>query len=93
MTTQFAGDVTYPGQTGVLNASWLDTNSSCNYVYTPGITYTPTYTYTGPTNRIRLTMTEVERLRTRAKKDKQLRDILAKFTDSIEVTIDFGEDK
>lgn len=40
---------------------------------------------------IRLTMTEVERLRVAAKKDKALRETLEKFTDHIEVIVDFGK--
>ena len=38
---------------------------------------------------IRLTMAEVERLRVAAKKDKELRATLEKFTDLIEVQVDF----
>lgn len=38
---------------------------------------------------IRLTMSEVERLRVAAKKDKELRATLEKFTDLIEVVVDF----
>lgn len=40
---------------------------------------------------IRLTMAEVERLRVAAKKDKALRETLEKFTDHIEVIVDFGK--
>jgi hypothetical protein len=38
---------------------------------------------------IRLTMSEVERLRVAAKKDKDLKKTLEKFTDHIEVIVDF----
>lgn len=38
---------------------------------------------------IRLTLSEVERLRAIAKKDKEVKAILAKFTDQIEITVDF----
>jgi len=40
---------------------------------------------------IRLTMAEVERLRVIAKKDKALKETLEKFTDHIEVIVDFGK--
>jgi hypothetical protein len=40
---------------------------------------------------IRLTMDEVERLRVAAKKDKGLKETLEKFTDHIEVIVDFGK--
>ena len=40
---------------------------------------------------IRLTMDEVERLRAAAKKDAALKDTLEKFTDHIEVIVDFGK--
>jgi hypothetical protein len=38
---------------------------------------------------IKLTLSEVERLRVVAKKDKELKATLEKFTDYIEVTVDF----
>ena len=38
---------------------------------------------------IKLTMAEVERLRVAAKKDKALKETLEKFTDHIEVVVDF----
>ncbi len=43
------------------------------------------------TRPIRLTMAEVERLRVAAKKDKALKETLEKFTDHIEVIVDFGK--
>lgn len=51
--------------------------------------YVPIYT---EQNRrpVKLTMGEVERLRVAAKKDKALRETLEKFTDHIEVVVDFG---
>ena len=54
--------------------------------------FPPTY-WTTITDRrpIRLTMAEVERLRVAAKKDKALKATLEKFTDHIEVIVDFGK--
>lgn len=55
--------------------------------------YTPIYS--GPWieyrdhRPIRLTMAEIEGLRVAAKKDKALRETLEKFTDHIEVVVDF----
>lgn len=40
---------------------------------------------------IRLSMDEVERLRVAAKKDKDLKATLEKFTEHIEVIVDFGK--
>lgn len=40
---------------------------------------------------IKLTMAEVERLRVAAKKDKDLKKTLEKFTDHIEVIVDFDK--
>lgn len=47
------------------------------------------YHYTGPARPIKLTLSEVERLRAAAKRDAKLKAILAKFTDQIEVAVDF----
>ena len=52
--------------------------------YQPGLWITET-----SHRPIRLTMSEVERLRVAAKKDKELRATLEKFTDHIEVVVDF----
>lgn len=50
-------------------------------------------TYGIPARPIRLTMREVEKLRTAAQKDKKLKDVLAKFTDQIEVIVDFESEE
>lgn len=47
--------------------------------------YTPCYT----TRPIRLGLSEVEKLRQAAKRDAKLKAILEKFTDQIEVVVDF----
>lgn len=45
--------------------------------------------YSSPSRPIKLKLSEIERLRKAAKGDKHLKDILAKFTDLIEITVDF----
>lgn len=47
------------------------------------------YTYAYSASRVRLTISEVEELRKVAKKDKRIRDIFQKFTDHIELIVDF----
>lgn len=47
-------------------------------------------THTVSHRPIRLTLPEVERLRLAAKRDAKLKAILAKFTDQIEVELDFS---
>lgn len=52
----------------------------------------PSQWYYGPTadrRPIRLGMSEVEKLRSAAKRDAKLKKILEKFTDQVEVTVDF----
>lgn len=56
------------------------------YVY-PYWSY-PVYV-TSPARPIKLTMSEIERLRKAAKADKAIKAILAKFTEQIEITVDF----
>ncbi len=52
--------------------------------------YPSYYYWTTPAPRpIKLTMSEVERLRKAARADGKLKSILAKFTDQIEVVVDF----
>lgn len=50
--------------------------------------YYPVY-YSSPARPIKLRFSEVEALRIRARKDKELREILRKFTSLIEVELDF----
>ena len=54
--------------------------------YQPGIWW---YPYEGPSRPIRLTLSEIARLKAAAKRDAKLKAILAKFTDQIEITVDF----
>lgn len=42
-----------------------------------------------PSRPIKLTLSEIERLRKAARADKALKSILSKFTDQIEITVDF----
>jgi hypothetical protein len=56
--------------------------------YTP---ITPQTWITVDTGRIRLTMAEVEALRVAAKRDKALKATLEKFTEHIEVIVDFDK--
>lgn len=81
----------------VTNASNSAALSNASYGYFWGSYWYPYYSplYVGPMveyrdrRPIRLTMSEVERLRVAAKKDKQLRETLEKFTEHIEVIVDF----
>ena len=92
-----------------LNADWLSSTASnvmtamnaTNWgPWTTGDFWTyPSYPYwvcpvqSSPARPIKLTMAEVTRLQKAAKADKPLRDILAKFTDQIEVAVSFGDEK
>ena len=74
-----------------LSSAWLN-GTTTNYCYTYpqawGQAYGTTLTYYPP--RVRLTLSEIEKLRAAAKKDKALVAILGKFTGSIEVAVDFA---
>jgi hypothetical protein len=78
----------------VTNAGNIAALGSAPYGYYCGGYWYPYYTpYWGDRRPIRLTMAEVERLRVAAKKDKALRETLEKFTDHIEVIVNFGTEK
>lgn len=51
----------------------------------------PSYyvSYSGPSRPIKLTLSEVERLRAAAKRDAKLKAIIAKFTECIQIEVDF----
>jgi hypothetical protein len=88
-----------------LNDDWLSTMAQTlptmqvEPITTNCISYTPAsypswiYPITVSTSArpIKLTLREVERLRTAAKKDDTLRRILEKFTPQIEVAVSFEE--
>lgn len=65
--------------------------SSTNCIGTHMPDYTFSYPYWNvPISRpIKLTLSEIERLRKAAKADDKLKAILAKFTGQIEITVDF----
>lgn len=72
------------------------TTTNCNLPWNPTPVQWPYwgwptyyYSYSGPSRPIKLTLSEVERLRAAAKRDAKLKAILAKFTDLIEITVDF----
>lgn len=56
------------------------------YIY-PYWSY-PVY-ISSPARPIKLTLSEVDRLRKAARTDAKLKAILSKFTDQIEITVDF----
>jgi len=73
----------------VVNGSTTTFGCTADWWTYPWYTY-PVYV-SGPARPIKLKMSEVEFLRTKAQKDAKLRKILAKFTDQIEVTVDFDK--
>jgi hypothetical protein len=97
MSTAHAGGAL--GTNLALNGTWLSNTSVNGWCpgydqSTPAITYwrqdLPTWTYATTDHRpIRLTIAEVERLRAAARRDNKIRAVLAKFTDQIEVVVDF----
>lgn len=98
-------DLTPQVQTLALSAGWLNDKNPANdsggtlttnycAAYQSGTAWYPnTWYYTWPqtyTPRpIRLGLSEVEKLRQAAKRDAKLKAILEKFTDQIEVVVDF----
>lgn len=84
-----AGDI----QPSITNSSNLNVFANSGYGWTCSGYWYPYYqplTVVHHDHRpIRLTMAEVERLRVAAKKDKDLKATLEKFTDLIEVVVDF----
>jgi hypothetical protein len=85
-----------PTATNASNTAIFNTSNSgyCYgdywYPYYQPIYYPyPSVTLTTTARPVKLTMREVERLRVAAKKDKELKTTLEKFTDHIEVIVDF----
>lgn len=82
-----------PNLSVTANAGSLLNGTATNYCYQTA--YWPngnTYWYYYPTverRPIRLGLSEVEKLRSAAKRDAKLKKILEKFTDQIEVAVDF----
>lgn len=80
---------------GISNSNYGDSlqNTTATYInpwpyFQPWVN-TYCYRYEGPSRPIKLALSEVERLRAAAKRDAKLKAILAKFTDQIEITVDF----
>ena len=75
-------------------AAWHFDGTATTEIYTTGNCWWPYYSYpvyvSSPSRPIRLTMSEVERLRKLAKADEKVKAILAKFTESIEIVVDFA---
>lgn len=88
-------------QAYALNAGWLETGNTTTNLSVSGNSQTATFSgYCWPSNTywyyptpdrrpIKLGMSEVEKLRSAAKRDAKLKKILEKFTDQIEVVVDF----
>ncbi len=74
------------GATGGLTMNGIGQTITTYGYYQPW--YYPVY-YSSPARPIKLTLSEVERLRKAAKADEKVKAILAKFTDQIEITVDF----
>lgn len=81
-----------------LTDTWLDatavTLTTGGYMPTSNLVWPPCQTlvystYPSPARPIKLTLSEIDRLRKSARADKALKAILAKFTDQIEITVDF----
>ena len=82
------------------NSNWLDDTGSASNMNNNLINtiipyqdfyypyYYPVY-YQSPTRPIKLTLSEIEKLRGIAKKDKEIKNILTKFTSLIEIMVDF----
>ena len=73
------GDIT----TGTYTVPWTD--YSTNYIYP----YYHHYAWWPSIEKIRLTMSDVEKLRAAAKKDATLKKVLKKIGPHIEVEVDF----
>ena len=76
------------------SAQTMQGTLTTNAIYTTGNYWWPYYSYpvylSSPSRPIRLTMSEVERLRKLAKADEKVKAILAKFTEQIEIVVDFA---
>ncbi len=80
-------------------SDWLDgmnTIIDSNYCAQPIYNYYPSYYpyyypvyYPSPTRPIKLTLSEIEKLRKAAKDDESIKSILVKFTNLIEIEVNF----
>lgn len=81
------------------NSDWLNSTGGTVAMTTTGALTSSYYPYTtygyypvyqvSPARPIKLKLSEVERLRKAARADKALKSILEKFTNQIEITVDF----
>jgi len=95
LASDWLGDTPHTTTTvgGMINGStttYGDTFDSTTTVYTyPWWATHYYYHYDTPRRPIKLKLSEVEKLRKAAKADAKLKEILQKFTDHIEITVDF----
>ena len=83
------GEVTVSADNALLSNGAQSVNLVSGNAIDYGLDQYPTqWYYTTPT-KIRLTLTEVQKLRAAAKKDKALKEALRKFTPHIEIEVDF----
>ncbi len=80
---------TSDGTTMTIANNWLDTGTTYNNWTYPTQTQPCISWYSVTPSKITLKLSEIERLRSAAKKDKALREILQKFTGHIEIEVDF----
>lgn len=86
-TTATAATPSFTANLSNLNAcAGVNTSTYVWPHYQPGVWW---YPYEGPARPIRLGLSEIARLKAAAKRDAKLKVILAKFTDLIEVAVDF----
>lgn len=76
-------------QSNAIQASQFQTTNASNSLLLNGNTWTYPYYYGSYSYRIRLTLSEVNKLRAAAKRDKAIKDILKKFTNHIDLVVDF----
>ena len=86
LDAQTTGGFVPTTSTGVLTTNCYQPWEPYNWNYWNGYTYVTTISDARP---IKLTLSEIERLRKAAKADDKLKAILAKFTSQIEITVDF----
>jgi hypothetical protein len=89
MTAQaFSASGTLNGGAGG-QANTTNALTNCTVTYWPNQWGYWWYPYDGPARPIKLGLSEIARLKAAAKRDAKLKAILEKFTDLIQVTVDF----
>lgn len=84
----FAANASGSGGASVTTNGLYQTLAGVQWYGYPNYTYPYVQTVTEPAKPIKLTFSEVERLRKAARSDKALRDVLQKFTPQIEVVVE-----